>query len=127
MTCLRGASAVAEVLKAHPDAPVRVLVVWEPVLPTDWGSPSPSLTSFIGDRRAVHFFDRDRRLSVAMGGPGGVGNLAADSRIEFRMKDVIWDVAFVYPPGARWGDRAAKALAPVVDFGDDLSAALAVR
>jgi hypothetical protein len=112
-------------LKARPDAPVRVLVVWEPVLPTDWGSPSPSLTAFIADRRATHFFDRDRRLSASMGGPGAVEKLAADSKIEFNMKDVIWDVVFVYPPGSRWGDRAATALAPVVDFGDDLSAALA--
>ena len=127
MTCLRGASAVAEVLKARSDAPVRVLVVWEPVLPTDWGSPSPSLTAFVADRRATHFFDRDRRLSASMGGPAMVQKLAADSKIEFEMKDVIWDVAFVYPPGARWGDRAASARAPVVDFGGDLSAALAVR
>ncbi len=125
MTCLRGASAVADILKARPDAPVRVLVIWEPVLPTDWGSPSPSLTAFVADRRAIHFFDRERRLSVSMGGPGAVEKLAAQSKIEFRMKDVIWDVAFVYPPGARWGDRAAAALAPVVDFGEDLSAALA--
>src|ERR1044072_4354924 len=126
MTCLRGASAVADVLKAHPNAAVRVLVVWEPVLPTDWGSPSPSLTSFVGARREIHFWDRGRKLSASMGGPGAADRLAKESKIEFRMKDVIWDVAFAYPPGARWGDRAAIALAPVVDFGEDLAAALAV-
>jgi hypothetical protein len=104
-----------------------VLVVWEPVLVTDWGSPSPSLTAFVTDRRATHFFDRHRRLSASMGGPAAVEKLAGESKIEFRMNDVIWDVAFVYPPGARWGDRAASAMAPVVDFSGDLSAALAVR
>ena len=123
MTCLRGASAVADVLKKRPEAPARVLVVWMPVLPTDWGSPSPSLTSFVGDVRAIHFWDRGRRLSSMLGGPGAT--LASQSKIEFRMKDVVWDVALVYPPGAKWGEHAAVALAPLVDFGDDLEAAIA--
>jgi hypothetical protein len=125
MTCLRGASAVADALKARPMAGVRAFVVWEPVLPTDWGAPSPSLTSFVSDRRAAHFWDRKRRLSAAMGGPAAVSKLALESKIEFGMKDVIWDVAFVYPPGARWGDRATTAFAPVVDFAEELKSALA--
>jgi hypothetical protein len=125
MTCLRGASAVADVLKAHPASAVRVLVVWEPILPTDWGSPSPSLTSFVADPRAIHFWDRGRRLSAMLGGVANVEKLARDLKVEFRMKDVIWDVALVYPPGVRWGERASTALAPVVDFRDDLGAALA--
>jgi hypothetical protein len=102
-----------------------VLVVWEPVLPTDWGSPSPSLTSFVSDSRAIHFWDRGRRLSGMLGGPAAIESLAGTKKVDFRMKDVIWDVAFVYPPGARWGERAETMLAPVVDYGEDLSAALA--
>jgi hypothetical protein len=125
MTCLRGASAVADVLKAHPGAPVRVLVVWEPVLPTDWGTPSPSLTSFIADGRTVQFWDRGRKLSAMLGGTDAVARLASETKIDFGMKGVIWDVALVYGPGARWGDRAATALAPVVDYSEDLAAALA--
>lgn len=125
MTCLRGASAVDEALKAHPQAGVRVLVVWEPVLPTDWGAPSPSLTSFVGDRRAIHFRDRGRRLSAMLGGAGAVEKLARESKIDFGMKDVIWDVALVYPPGARWGEPAATALAPVVDYSEDVAKAIA--
>ena len=62
-----------------------------------------------------------------MGGAASVERLAKESKIEFGIKDVIWDVALVYPPGARWGDRAASAFAPVVDFNADLAAALAVR
>jgi hypothetical protein len=101
-----------------------VLVVWEPVLPTDWGTPSPSLTSMVGDARAVHFWDRNRRLSVAMGGPAALEGLAQSSKISFQMKDVIWDAVFVYPPGARWGDRAAALAAPVVEYSEDLAQAL---
>jgi len=113
------------VLKAHPAAAVRVLVVWEPVLPTDWGTPSPSLTSMVGDRRVVQFWDRERRLSSAMGGPGVVERLAKSAEVGFRMKDVIWDAAFVYPPGAHWGDAAETLVAPVVEYSGNLARALA--
>jgi hypothetical protein len=120
-----GASAVEHVLQARAAASVRVLVVWEPVLPTDWGAGSPSLTSMVGDRRVVHFWDRERRLSAAMGGPGAVDALAHASEIDFRMKDVIWDVALVYPPGVHWGEKAVALFAPVVDHRDELERALA--
>jgi hypothetical protein len=113
------------VLKAHGSKPVRVLVVWEPVLPTDWGSPSPSLTSFVGDARAIHFWDRGRRLSVMLGGPPALDSLAHTKKVDFQMRDLIWDAAFVYPPGARWGARAETLLAPVVDYAEDLAAAVA--
>jgi hypothetical protein len=113
------------VLKALGSKQVRVLVVWEPVLPTDWGSPSPSLTSFVRDARAIHFWDRGRRLSAMLGGPSVIESLARTKKVDFQMGDLIWDAAFVYPPGARWGDRAETLLAPVVDYGEDLAAALA--
>jgi hypothetical protein len=32
------------------------------------------------------------------------------------MKDVIWDTALVYPPGASWGTQAKLMVAPVVKF-----------
>ena len=103
---------------------MRVLVVWEPVLETDWGTPGAGLTAMVGDARAVHFFDRERRLSAAMGGPGAVPRLAGTSKVGFQMKDVIWDIALVYPPGARWGGPATTLVAPVVKYRDELNAAL---
>ena len=112
-------------MRAHRAKAVRVLVVWEPVLPTDWGSPSPSLTSFVGDARAIHFWDRGRRLSGRLGGPSVIESLARTKKVDFQMGDLIWDAALVYPPGARWGDRAETLLAPVVDYAEDLAAALA--
>jgi len=59
-----GASAAAEVLRANQGADVRVFVIWEPVLLTDWRRPSQSQTSYVPDRRATHFWDLDRRLSA---------------------------------------------------------------
>jgi 2-methylcitrate dehydratase PrpD len=103
---------------------VRVLVVWEPVLSTDWGAPSPTLPAMIADARVVHFYDHDRRLSAMLGGKENVTKLAREFQLGFRMKDVIWDTALLYPPHAPWGAPADLALAPVVKNADRLEAAL---
>jgi hypothetical protein len=114
---LRGASAIAEVLHANPDPRLRVFVIWEPVLATDWGTPSDSLTANVPDRRTVQFYDRQRRLSAMLGGVSHLDALARERRIGFRMKDVVWDTVLVYPPGVSWGSPADLMVAPVVKFG----------
>jgi hypothetical protein len=113
------------VLKAHPAANVRALIVWEPVLATDWGTPGKGLTSTIPDRRATHFWDRERKLSQLLGGREKVETVARRQRIGFRMRDVIWDAALVYPPHSRWGAPADLLVATVVSFRDELDAAVA--
>jgi hypothetical protein len=110
-------------LRADSAANVRVLIVWEPVLSTDWGDPSPSLTSLITDNRAIQFWDRDRKLSSLLGGPGHLQTLARLEKVGFQMKDVIWDAALLYPAGAVWGSPADLLVAPVVKFSDALGAA----
>lgn len=102
-----------------------MFVVWEPVLATDWGTPSPSLTGYVADSRVVHFWDRGRGLSALLGGPPKLNALADDVRASFRMKDVVWDTALLYPAGKRWGSPGKLLVAPVVKHGDELSAALA--
>lgn len=72
----------------------------------------------------MHFWDRDHRLSAALGGVTKLHLLARSESVGFRMKDVIWDAALVYPPGAVWGDRAELFVAPVVAFNLQLSDAL---
>jgi hypothetical protein len=104
------------VLRANHDPRLRVFVIWEPVLATDWGTPSQALTSNVPDRRAVQFYDRQRRLSAMLGGVAHRDALARDRRIGFRMKDVLWDTVLVYPPGARWGTPADLMVAPVVNL-----------
>jgi hypothetical protein len=121
---LRGASALADVLRANPNSRLRVFVIWEPVLSTDWGTPSEALTANIPDRRVVQFFDHDRRLSAMLGGVPRIESLALDRKISFRMKDVIWDTALVYPPGVAWGSPAKLMVAPVVKFAAALSSFL---
>lgn len=119
-TCLRGASAVEEVLQQPGWANVRVFVVWEPVLTTDWGTPSPSLTAAIADPRATHYWDRGHRLSSMLGGPPNLNTLAENLSAGFKMSTVIWDTALVYPAGATWGAKAKLLVAPIVKYRERL-------
>ena len=115
---------MADVLRANPRANVRVFVVWEPVLPTDWRRPAAAQTSYVPDRRAAHYWDIGRRLSALYGGSANLDSLAQTVHKGFRMKDVVWDTALVYPPGARWGGAAKLLVAPVVKFRDELGTAI---
>ena len=82
------------------------------------------MPSFIQDSRVRHYYDKDRKLSAALGGPQRIDALAADAQVAFRMKDVIWDAALVYGPGVKWGDKAKTVVAPVVNYRDRIAAAL---
>src|SRR5688572_24001977 len=74
-----------------PAKPIRVLVVWEPVISTDLAPPTTGILSRVSDRRAQQYWDRDRLLSKAMG--------------EKDESSIVWDIALVYPPNTRWEER----------------------
>jgi hypothetical protein len=111
-------------LRRQGSAGLRVFVIWEPVIPTDWGDPSPAITAHVRDSRARHYWDKDRRLSAMYGGAARLDALAPIRRIGFQMKEVLWDVVLIYPPGVRWGEPASILLAPVVKFRDEIAGAL---
>jgi hypothetical protein len=90
---LQGASAIEEVLKEFPGKPVRAFVVWEPVLPTDWGALSTAVLRRISDGRAAQYWDKDRLVSKFMGEHDG--------------ESIVWDHIAVYAPGARWDQKPA--------------------
>lgn len=93
--------------------PVRAFVVWEPVLPTDWSSPSTSALKRVSDPRASQYWDRHRLISHSMG--------------ERDRKSVVWDHIAVYPPGVTWKDHPPQALyegGPVVYVTEPARAAL---
>jgi hypothetical protein len=111
--CLQGASALQRVLTAQSDPRLRVFVVWEPVLATDWGAPSTFTLRRISDSRAQQYWDRGRLLSKAMG--------------EKDNSSIVWDHALVYPKGAVWQDAPPKPSfegGTVLDVTDDLAKAL---
>ena len=118
MKCLQGASAIQEVLDEFKSAPVRVLVVWEPVLVTDYGPPSDSALARIGDNRAAQFWDRSKLTSEK-----ALPVLRTDPAPVVGSKDlvtgrVVWDFAAIYPRGVRWEGSFPVPVfkgAPVVD------------
>ena len=92
---------------------MRVLVVWEPVLPTDWGQPSTATLARIRDPRVTQFWDRQRVISHSMG--------------EHDRKSVVWDYVAVYPAGAVWTERPPEAIyrgGPVVRVAEPARQAL---
>jgi len=69
---------------------VRVFVVWEPVLPTDFVAPSTAALGRSADVRASQYWDRKRALSHLLG--------------ERNRSTVVWDHIAVYAPGTLWQD-----------------------
>jgi hypothetical protein len=117
--CVRGASALGDLLAAHPRADVRVIVIWLPVIDTDRGPPQAAVRRSLADPRVVEFWDPHQWASPRMlarsiaGGSGGVA----------------WDVVAVYPPGAVWADpfpAPSWSGRPVVDQEAILDGLLAV-
>ena len=59
--------------------PARIFVVWEPVLFTDWSSPSTATLGRIPGAQAAQFWDKERVR-----------------------RSIVWDYIAVYPRGAVW-------------------------
>ena len=109
-----------------PDLPVRVLVVWEPILITDRGGPKPGALNRILDPRASHFWDERHYLSAQLGGVAGAAKFP-DTKILFEMGKFVWDFVAVYPPGGKWREVARKPVfsgGAVVKVKQDLREAL---
>jgi hypothetical protein len=81
-------------LREVNDQDVRVFVIWEPVLPTDFVAPSTAALARIPDGRASQYWDRKRSLSHFLG--------------EHNRSTVVWDHIAVYAPGTLWQDAPPK-------------------
>jgi hypothetical protein len=100
-------------LKEFNGKKIRVLAVWEPVLPTDWGAPSSSALKRISDPRAAQFWDKGRLLSHAMG--------------EHDKDSIVWDHILVYDSKVVWNQVPQKPLwegGPVLDVMDSARTAI---
>jgi hypothetical protein len=93
---------------------VRTFVVWEPVLFTDWSSPSTTTLARISVSGALQFWDKERVISRSMG--------------EHDRRSVVWDYIAVYAAGTVWDQHTPQALysgGPVIRVIDETRTALA--
>lgn len=86
-------------LKEETSKDIRVFVVWEPVLPTDWMAPSTATLKRVSDSRAQQYWDKGRLLSKALG--------------ETDKDSIVWDQVLVYGRSMTWGDALSKPLISV--------------
>jgi hypothetical protein len=103
---------------------VTVFAVWQPMLPTDWSSPSSWVLARLSDSRAQQFWDENHLVAK---------QVAADARAPQPVPEccdesgIPWDVAALYPKGAVWTDRLPSAVffaGPVVKFESALQTKL---
>lgn len=102
-------------------ANLKVLVVWEPILPTDWGRPTTWVLSRISDRRAMQFWDKDHLVAKELRRHLGKMHPSCCSSA-----GILWDIVAVYPQGAKWGAVPAFIDGPVVDAAAEARTQIAV-
>lgn len=87
---------------------MRVLVVWEPILPTDWAAPSSNALARLPDERVKQFYDPNHVIS------GKLKEFAAKHPPQPEpsccvRKGFYWDEAILYPPHSIWKDQPNSA------------------
>jgi hypothetical protein len=92
---------VEQLLTRYPDRKMRALIVWEPILPSDWKKPSGSILAHVSDARVRQFWDPKHLVAQ---------ELARLANHEFPQvtpvccvrKGLHWDEAVLYAPHAQW-------------------------
>jgi hypothetical protein len=117
---------VERILEGIGNTKLRVLVVWEPILPTDWNKPSNSTLARISDPRAMQFWDEkhlvaeELRRSVEANPSQPKAGCCEDNGF-------LWDMAALYAPQTRWNGTLPPAAffdGPVVRVAPALDARL---
>ena len=96
---------------------MRVLVVWEPILATDWGPPGGVALGRLPDLRVRQFWDPHHVVA------GALKDIAAQNPPQPEPdccfdNGVYWDGAVLFPSGAHWKNSPASAFwnGPVYRF-----------
>lgn len=87
---------------------MRVLVVWEPILATDWTSPSGNTMARIPDSRVRQFWDPKHLVA------GKLNEIAKQKPPQPEPnccieKGFYWDEAILYAPHTHWKDEPISA------------------
>jgi hypothetical protein len=99
---VRGASALGQLLAKYPEADVRVLVVWEPVILTDIGKPLRAVRKPLADPRVMEFWDEKRWLSPRMIERAAMIAREKGEEPPPGPDEIAWDVIAMFAPGTAW-------------------------
>ena len=77
---------------------LTVLVIWEPILASDWSRPTRPVLARIPDERVIQFWDKDHLVAKQLD-----QQLSTLQPNCCRSEGVLWDLAAVYPRGVQWG------------------------
>lgn len=76
-----------------------MLVVWEPILPTDWEPPKSSTLSRISDIRVRQFWDPKHLISAIL--KSRAEQMPSGPQPDPRER-YYWDQAMMFAPNVRW-------------------------
>ena len=102
-----------------------MLVVWEPILATDWNSPSANTLARISDQRVRQFWDSRHVVANALNKIAKKKSPQPGPSCCVR-KGFYWDDAILYAPHAHWKDEPTSVFwnGPVVRIAPALEKAL---
>lgn len=113
---MRGASAAEEVLKHEKSDNLAVLVVWEPILPSDWSRPTRPVLARLFDGRVEQFWDKDHLIARQLS-----AQLHTKEPNCCRHAGTLWDLVALYPKNSNWnGSEPFFINGPVVKIAAEL-------
>ena len=83
-----------------------MLVVWEPILPTDWRSPGTAALARLSDGRVRQFWDPEHLIATALSERAKLKPPQPAPKCCVQ-RGFDWDQAILYPAEARWGEAPA--------------------
>jgi len=78
-------------------------VIWEPILATDVSSPIRPVLALFSDPRAAQFWDKDHLIATDI-----KRQLNGSKPVCCEQGGFLWDLATIYPRGARWESAAPQ-------------------
>ena len=96
-------------LKQNPNPHIRVFAVWEPILPTDYSSPSTGVLARLADPRVSQYWDKYHLFAEQL-----AGRLNSDAGHPqpscCNRRGIQWDEVAVYSQDALWDGQLPRAV-----------------
>lgn len=96
-------------MKQVPADKLRIFIVWEPILPSDWQRPTHPVLSRVSDLRASQYWDKDHLIAKRIR-----QYLPPDEPNCCEHNGILWDLVALYPKQAPLNTRPSFIAGPVV-------------